>query len=259
MEEVKFTGYDSVFADRLRGLMSENETTQTELAGVTGITRQAISQYMDGSIQPNIEKLYKIADFFKASADYLLGLSNVKSSNADNKEINRKLGLSDYSIDILESYNEKFNGEYLIPVINYLIEQEEPLHFVEEEISLSNIEGHLNQASANEEDFDKLSADRKKLDDAYLEWKNNHDPLLKIIEDFFMASASDEELYITGETIKKENDFKSKVQKDITTKRVVTANKVVEQVFISEIGDAVKNLKAKYQIDRSEMYSIGFE
>lgn len=253
------TTVDSVFQERFSNLMKERGITQAEASDGIGVTRQAISLYATGKRTPDINSFYRIADFFEVSADYLLGLSDVQSLDLDVKAISEKTGLSDYSIDILESYNEKFNGEYLIPVINYLIEQEEPLHFVEEEISLSNIEVHLNQASANEEDFDKLSADRKKLGDAYLEWKNNHAPLLKIIEDFFMASASDEELFITGETIKKETDFKSKVQKDITTKRVVTANKVVEQVFLSEIGDAVKNLKAKYQIDRSEMYSIGFE
>lgn len=112
MNKVKFTGYDSIFATRLRELMSENGTTQKDLAGVTGITRQAISQYMDGSIQPNIEKLYKICDSFKVSADYLLGISDAKSFDIEDKAISEKLLLDDDSIEQLKSVkelNDRFN------------------------------------------------------------------------------------------------------------------------------------------------------
>ncbi|OXS24693.1 MAG: hypothetical protein BI182_16935 [Acetobacterium sp. MES1] len=109
MNDVKFTGYDSVFATRLRELMSGNGTTQKDLAGVTGITRQAISQYMDGSVQPNIEKLYKICDFFKVSADYLLGLSSVKSFDIEEKAIGEKTGLSESAIEKLLGLNRVKN------------------------------------------------------------------------------------------------------------------------------------------------------
>lgn len=107
MGEVIFTGYYSVFAERLRGLMSESGTTQKELAGVIGITRQAISQYMDGSIQPNIEKLFKIAVFFKVSADYLLRMSDVKSLDLDDKIISEKLGFNEKAIETIESLSER--------------------------------------------------------------------------------------------------------------------------------------------------------
>ncbi|KAF5059815.1 helix-turn-helix protein [anaerobic digester metagenome] len=259
MDDVKFIGHDSVFAERLRGLMTENGTTQTILAGITGITRQAISQYMDGLIQPNIEKLHKIASHFQVSTDYLLGFSDVKSFDLDVKAISEKTGLSDYSVEMLISYNEKLGGAYLIPIVDYLIEQEFPLYFEEEENFLLNIEEHLNHVSANEDAFDKLSIDRKKLDDDYLEWKNNHTSLLNIIEDYFAATASDEKLYITGKTIKKEVDFKNTMQKNVTTKRVVEANKLVEQVFISEIGDVLKVLKKRYIETKPKIYSIDFE
>lgn len=64
----------NIFAERLALLMKERGSTQKDLASATGITRQAISQYMDGSVQPNIEKLYMICQFFNVSADYMLGL-----------------------------------------------------------------------------------------------------------------------------------------------------------------------------------------
>lgn len=132
MNDVKFTGYDSVFATRLRELMSGNGTTQKDLAGVTGITRQAISQYMDGSVQPNIEKLYKISEFFEVSADYLLGLSDVKSFDIDIKAISEKTGLSEKSTNIfIELHTPRFAKEcrnlvewkdHSMEMINILIE-----------------------------------------------------------------------------------------------------------------------------------------
>lgn len=98
MEASNLIGYEGCFATRLRELMKKAKVTQQDLAAAVGTTRQAISQYADGSVQPNIEKLYKIAEFFHVSADYLLGMSSVVSSDIDIKAINKMLGLSEKTI-----------------------------------------------------------------------------------------------------------------------------------------------------------------
>lgn len=72
----EFLGENSVFAKRLTELMKNNGITQQKLAAAIGTTRQAVAQYMDGIVLPNIDKLYKIAIAFNVSADYLLGISN---------------------------------------------------------------------------------------------------------------------------------------------------------------------------------------
>ncbi len=69
----KLKGYDNIFAVNLRKLMERNKTTQEALATGAGCSRQAISQYMDGSSVPNVDKLLNIADYFGVSIDYLLG------------------------------------------------------------------------------------------------------------------------------------------------------------------------------------------
>lgn len=53
--------------------MVRTKTTQVDLAKKLGITRQSVSQYINGEIIPNVEKLYLIADFFDVSSDYLIG------------------------------------------------------------------------------------------------------------------------------------------------------------------------------------------
>lgn len=102
MDASKLIGYDGIFATRLRALMKSAKATQQDVAAAVGTTRQAISQYADGSVQPNIEKLYKIAEYFNVSADYLLGFADVTTSNVDDKAINKILGLSEKSIDRLK-------------------------------------------------------------------------------------------------------------------------------------------------------------
>lgn len=107
MDKAKdFKGYNGIFATRLRGLMSEGidgkKTTQQDLAVATGYTRQAISQYMDGSVIPNAEKLAVISKFFNVSSDYLLGLSDIPSRDINLSAVCDYTGLSEKSVTRLK-------------------------------------------------------------------------------------------------------------------------------------------------------------
>ena len=62
-----------VFANRLRELRIAKKLSQTELAEKFGVQRQVISYYENGSRTPNIDFIYKIAQFFNVSTDFLLG------------------------------------------------------------------------------------------------------------------------------------------------------------------------------------------
>lgn len=73
--------YNAPFPVRLRKLLEDRKITITALAKELKITRQAVSQYADGSIQPNIERLVLIAKFFDVSADYLVGLSEYEKKD----------------------------------------------------------------------------------------------------------------------------------------------------------------------------------
>ena len=73
----------SVFGERLKKLIKENNTSIQAVAdnisrvSTKKITRQAISQYIDGTSLPNAERIEYIAIFFGVSADYLLGITDV--------------------------------------------------------------------------------------------------------------------------------------------------------------------------------------
>lgn len=119
----KLKGYDNVFAQRLRTLMEKRHFTQDTLAEKAGCSRQAISQYMDGSSAPNVDKLLSIAKFFNVSTDYLLGLSDTPTSDKDLQFVCDYLGLTEKSCRLIRA----FLGEDVLMIrqpFNYLIEEE---------------------------------------------------------------------------------------------------------------------------------------
>lgn len=62
------------FAERLKELRLENKLTQDKLCELTGISQSAISAYEKNAIVPTIDVVIVFCNFFKVSADYLIGL-----------------------------------------------------------------------------------------------------------------------------------------------------------------------------------------
>lgn len=106
---INYECYNKPFPYRLRKLMDENNTTQQELAEALGKTRQSISYYCDGSSSPDWEAIAKISEYFSVSADWLLGLSEIRSTDADMKSVCDFTGLSEASIESIlrETANEE--------------------------------------------------------------------------------------------------------------------------------------------------------
>lgn len=66
------------FAMRLRELREENDLTQEAIASILNLTKANISKYELGRLQPNIETLKLLSDYFDVSIDYLIGITNIK-------------------------------------------------------------------------------------------------------------------------------------------------------------------------------------
>lgn len=107
----KNSDYNSIFATRLRDLISKHETTITEVANNINVTRQAVSAYQDGSSQPTADTLLKIANYFDVSTDYLLGKSDVQTSDITIKGICEYTGLSEKTVEKLSTFAE-YNKKY---------------------------------------------------------------------------------------------------------------------------------------------------
>ena len=70
------SGRDERFASRLRGLRSEDDMSQRELADALGLTRASVVNYESGESMPNLAVAVQIADIFGVSLDYLVGASD---------------------------------------------------------------------------------------------------------------------------------------------------------------------------------------
>lgn len=65
------------FAERLRTLRREMDLTQNKLADILETTQRKVSYWENGMVEPDLYSLWKIADFFDVSVDYLLGRKEI--------------------------------------------------------------------------------------------------------------------------------------------------------------------------------------
>lgn len=93
--------YGSKFSRRLKYLLREKGDTITALAKELELSRQAVSLYVEGKNLPNSEKVCAIADYFDVSADWLLGRTDTRSTDANKQAICDYLNLSETAVDAL--------------------------------------------------------------------------------------------------------------------------------------------------------------
>ena len=62
----------------LRFLREKHSVTQKQLADVIGVSQQSINKYENHNIEPDLQTLMHIADYFNTSVDYLIGYSELR-------------------------------------------------------------------------------------------------------------------------------------------------------------------------------------
>jgi len=67
-----------ILNERLKECRKRKNVTQSEIARSLDIELRSYVRYEKGDRKPDIEMLYKLADFFDVSTDYLLGRDNDK-------------------------------------------------------------------------------------------------------------------------------------------------------------------------------------
>lgn len=107
------------FPQKLKKLREEANLTQTQLADKILVSRGAISFYENGDRIPDIEVLARIANEFHVSTDWLLGLSETRSTDAQMRQVCDFTGLSENAIKWLR-YFSKSESEADAMVIDFL-------------------------------------------------------------------------------------------------------------------------------------------
>lgn len=62
------------YIDRITNLRIDHDITQKEIADYLGIKQSAYSKYEKRRCKLSIEDLIKICDYYKVSADFILGI-----------------------------------------------------------------------------------------------------------------------------------------------------------------------------------------
>jgi len=65
-----------IFAERLKELRIKNILTQVQLAEYISVSQSAIKHWENNQRVPNAEAVVTLAEFFRVSTDYLLGVSD---------------------------------------------------------------------------------------------------------------------------------------------------------------------------------------
>ena len=60
--------------ENIRRLRMARNISQVDLAKALGVTKQSISNWENNNIQPSIDMLIRICDYFRVTTDYMLGL-----------------------------------------------------------------------------------------------------------------------------------------------------------------------------------------
>ncbi len=66
----------NIFSTRLKELMQELNLNNTELQRKTGLSNQAISNWLNNKAEPSLSSLKVLAVFFNCSIDFLAGLKD---------------------------------------------------------------------------------------------------------------------------------------------------------------------------------------
>lgn len=108
------------FKHRLKELIDYKNTNAERVSkeiDKPGLSGNTIRNYLNGGKPKNTEIYEILADYFSVSVDYLLGNTNEKSTDVSIKTINKKYGLSEKSLSVLQSLYSKQKDFY--PVYKY--------------------------------------------------------------------------------------------------------------------------------------------
>ena len=79
--------YKEIFPSRLKQARTDAGYSQPQIATMTGIKQSDISKYENGRLEPNLEKLATLAQFYNVSINWLLGVTlepEIKPIKKDN-------------------------------------------------------------------------------------------------------------------------------------------------------------------------------
>lgn len=94
---------ENTLPTRLKAVRAAAGLSQREMADRVGISNKVLSFYEQGRNTPDAVFIKRFAEVNQCSADYLLGLSNVKTQQADVQTICYQTGLSEKAVQQIKT------------------------------------------------------------------------------------------------------------------------------------------------------------
>lgn len=204
---------NNILGIRLEDCRKKAGLTQQQLAAELCVQRQIVSYYENGSRKPDIEMLKTLADRFGVTTDYLLGVTDVQSTDVEKRAICRYTGLSEKAVDLLHGFCTEFYHPYN-RIINTIIENDE-------------------SAFLSEMGYDEIPYRMS---------------LLHCILNYFNANQleSKDTIKISMSGKIKDDSQESRASWADITIAEVNAGEIAEQVLLNKIVEAVKSCKTEY-------------
>lgn len=235
---------DATIGERIDYVRRKKGLSQKDLGKAVGVEDKTIKRYENNKANIPLDMLKKIAVELDVTTDYLLGLTDLESTDITYKKIYKVIGLTDDAISVLEEYNAMYDGQVLIPVLNFLIAQEK---LPPDEISYETMS---NRADNQEWDEKKKEQWQDIVKEHYekemKKWKDkNYLPIISMIEYFFNLKVKDEKIYMVDESIRK--FFGDKKIDGLFPEAIISNENVADDVYLSQIKKQTKKLKQKYK------------
>lgn len=92
---------NALFPSRLRELRKEKGVSQDVLSKVLGVSKSTVGLWETGDTLPDAKAIFDLANYFDVSADWILGRSDLKSTDIDVRKICDLLPLSELAVQTL--------------------------------------------------------------------------------------------------------------------------------------------------------------
>ena len=227
---------------RIQEIRKEKGLKQEYLAEKTGVKRPNISKYETGEIAIPLDILKKISKALDTSTDYLLGLTECKTTKTNYRALCDAIGIDDTAAQILEEINFVYCGQYLIPLLNFLIKQE----------LLPPNEAFFEEQYRKVEDSKATDKEKKKAirriqnlyNRIYKRWQDkNLQPILSSIENYFTAKADDGNICLT---LSGELKDEKEITNELDIRKKIPKQLLLDEAILKEVIENLGKSKEKY-------------
>lgn len=94
-----------IIAHRINDILAIKGVKQKDLAKQLGVTDNTISYYCSGARTPSVSQIIQISKILDVSSDFLLGISPTVTKDQTVQSIVSQLGLPEYIIELLITWN----------------------------------------------------------------------------------------------------------------------------------------------------------